>query len=480
MKELTNYKNINKNILLLTLTFLIWASIGSKYKPFPEIYDLNVKNILNYIRFLLPLFLIIIIFTFKNDYQKNFFLKFIIFSIFFSFLIGTYNLYHNNINIIPNLNNDKLLIKTGYLPNVIRDIFMAIYFVSTYLIFSRLNQSEMATYIKLNYIFLIFISFITLYFAYLEYFSNEKEYLYFTQFLITGELLGVPTIRSLGLSRNLLIIFIPLAILYIFKKEYKFKLFLVFILIFLSLNIFQLQSRLTIYSYYLFFIFIILLFFFKKNYKKIINIIILFFLIPQILHVSIPVAKKYTLASKDDNSKLLSIDNLVDFVKNIELPKSRIATLTPNNPDYSIKENKNEHFKLLSEYSSGRMDLWKTTLKIITNNSENKNTFLGFGTSADRFFLKESVSNTFLYSLISGGYIGLLFLILFYIYILFQIYIFLINKKNYSNNIIGLSAVTVIIFILLRSLVESSFLIFGSDNIILFICLFYINNKRLI
>ena len=76
---------------------------------------------------------------------------------------------------------------------------MGIFFISTYLIYSRFNHTQTETLLKLNFIFLTLISFVTLYFAYLEYFSleNDRQYLYFTQFLITGELYGVPTIRSL-------------------------------------------------------------------------------------------------------------------------------------------------------------------------------------------------------------------------------------------------------------------------------------------
>ena len=48
----------------------------------------------------------------------------------------------------------------------------------------------------------------------------------------------------------------------------------------------------------------------------------------------------------------------------------------------------------------------------------------GFGTSADRYFLKESASSAFFYSLISGGLLGLLFLIMFYLYLLNLIYFF--------------------------------------------------------
>ena len=491
MKKLINYKNINKNISLALLTFLIWASIGSKYKPFSEINDLNIKIIINYIRFFLPLLIFIILFFFRDNYQKNIYLKLTIYFIFFSFLIGIYNLYYNNVSIIQMLNNDQLLLKTGYLPNIIRDLTMSIYFLSAYLIFSRLNHDEMTRFIKLNYLFLIFISFVTLFYAYGEFFGNQKEYLYFTQFLITGELFGVPTIRSLGLSRNLFVIFIPLAIFYLFRKEKKFNFYISLILIFLSLNIFQLQSRLTIYSFYIFCMINLFLLFFKKDYKKLINIIFLFFLIPQILNLSIPITKKYFIKSKTENYnemtkqefKLKNIyeftpKNIYDFFKDIKLPKSRILTLTPNNPDYS-KKYKDNQFVLVSEYSSGRLELWKKTLNLFINKNNYKNIFLGFGSSADRLFLKETVSNALLYSLISGGYLGLIFLILFYLYILSKIYNFLIHYKEYSKDIISISSITIIIFIMLRSLVESSFLVFGSDSIILFICLFYINNNKL-
>ena len=57
-----------------------------------------------------------------------------------------------------------------------------------------------------------------------------------------------------------------------------------------------------------------------------------------------------------------------------------------------------------------------------------KGTFFGFGTSADRYFLKESASSAFFYVLISGGFLGLLFLILLYLYILNLFYYFFLNR----------------------------------------------------
>lgn len=472
MKELITYKYITKFIFLSIITLSIWGSIGSKYISFQDINNINIKFLINCTRFYLPLFLVIFLFFYKKNYEKSSYLKSIIFFIFLSFLIGNFNLYQSNNILIEIFNNDKILIKKGYMPNIIRDIMMGVYFICTYLIFSRLDQNETEILLKINYIFLLLISLITLYHSYIEYFYNNTDYLYFTQFLITGELFGVPTIRSLGLSRNLFVIFIPLAIFFIFGKEKKFKFFVKIILIFLCLNIFQLQSRSTIYSFYIFNLIIFFILFYKKNFKKIISLVIIFLLIPQFLNFSIPNIKKFYKLQTEENKPLKNL------MENLVFPKGRILTTTPNNPDFKKKFRDNQYV-LISEYSSGRVELWRQTLNLFINKSDLNNSYLGFGPSADRFFLKESISNAILYSLISGGYVGVFFLILFYLYILKVVYYFYENKEKYSNYLFIYSLITIILFLMLRSLVESSFLVFGSDNIILFMCLFYLNSKRL-
>ena len=478
MKKLITYKNITKFIFLSIITLSIWGSIGSKYISFQDVNNINIKFLINYTRFYLPLFLVIFLFFYKKDYEKSFYLKSIIFLIFLSFLIGNFNLYQSNNILIEIFNNDKILIQKGYMPNIIRDIMMGVYFICAYLIFSRLDQNETEILLKINYIFLLLISLITLYHSYIEYFYNNADYLYFTQFLITGELFGVPTIRSLGLSRNLFVIFIPLAIFFIFSKEKKFKFFVKIILIFLCLNIFQLQSRSTIYSFYIFNLIIFFILFYKKNFKKIISLVIIFLLIPQFLNFSIPNIKKfYKFQPEAEENKSLKI-KLESIMKNIVIPKSRILTTAPNNPDIK-KKFKDNQYVLIAEYSSGRIELWRQTLNLFNNKSDLNNPYLGFGPSADRFFLKENISNAILYSLISGGYVGVFFLILFYLYILKVIYYYYENKEKYSNYLLIYSLITIILFLMLRSLVESSFLVFGSDNIILFMSLFYLNSRRL-
>lgn len=483
MKKLTTYKILFNYSFLAIITFLIWASVGSKFISLSNTNDINIKFLINNLRFFLPIILIITLIYFNQNYQKNINLNVIIFAIFISFIIGNYNLYNNNNDLIPIFNNNEILIQFGYMTNFFRDLMMSFFFISVYLIYSRLNQTQTQTVLILNFIFLALLSFITLYFAYLEYFSvkNDREYLYFTQFLITGELYGVPTIRSLGLSRNLLIILIPLAFFSLFGKTQKYNIYLNIFIIFLCLNIFQLQSRLTIYSFVIFSFLILSYLIFKKKIKKVIYFVFIFLIVPQFLNLLVPNIKKYYF---DNDEQILINDQkkpaiVVDFIKKIQIPKGRVFTSTPNNPEIA-KQADDEKYNaiIVKEFSSGRTELWKNTLKIFTGSNNYNNSMLGFGTSADRYFLKESASNAFFYSLISGGLLGLFFLIMLYLYLLNLIYFFLINRKKIKNQIMIYSVITIIIFIMLRSLVESSFLVFGTDNIILFSCLFYLQNKR--
>lgn len=463
MKKLLDFKSFHKFPLLFVVIFLIWASIGTKNVSLTNWDTINLKVFINNIRYSLPLLLFIILFFFKKSFKISFVFQLIIFLIFFSFILGTINLYINNSNFLISLNNDQQLIKNGYLPNLERDILMSVYFILSYLIFSRFNLTETKILLKYNFILLIFVSFVTLFFAYIEYFNNKTEYLYFTQFLITGELFNVPTIRSLGLSRNLLIILIPLTYFYFFKTHNKYKFLISILIVFLCLNIFQLQSRLTFYSFIIFFSIILIILFYLKKFKKIISLIILFLLIPFVLNLTIPYAKKYYNGE----------EKITFFLE------SRIFTTTPNNFNYK-KKYKDNIVMLASEYSSGRLNLWIKTISLFNKNNDFKNNYLGFGTSSDRFFLKENVSNAILYSLISGGFLGLFCLILFYIYILNLVYFYIKKINLYSNDLIIYSSITIILFIMLRSLVENSFLVFGTDNIILFICLTYLNQNRLI
>ena len=51
MKKLISYKSLYRDILLLIITLFIWGSVGSKYHSMTDLNNVNIKEILNNIRF---------------------------------------------------------------------------------------------------------------------------------------------------------------------------------------------------------------------------------------------------------------------------------------------------------------------------------------------------------------------------------------------------------------------------------------------
>ena len=51
MKKLISYKSLYRDILLLIITLFIWGSVGSKYHSMTDLNNVNIKVILNNIRF---------------------------------------------------------------------------------------------------------------------------------------------------------------------------------------------------------------------------------------------------------------------------------------------------------------------------------------------------------------------------------------------------------------------------------------------
>ena len=104
--------------------------------------------------------------------------------------------------------------------------------------------------------------------------------------------------------------------------------------------------------------------------------------------------------------------------------------------------------------------------RLLLNKRETINT-------AKKDYITHPASNAFIYSAFSGG----IFCTVFLIYFLFNIRkkilnIFFLNKANKTEEKIG----TIIIFIiLLRTLIENSFMLYGIDYILLVSSLYLIN-----
>jgi hypothetical protein len=247
-------------------------------------------------------------------------------------------------------------------------------------------------------------------------------------------------IRITGLSRMLAIINLFI-ILYLFSlKNFYVKIILKLFIIFTTSLLLFMQSRGTLICYFTSLTFIIFFFLDKKIKNKIKNIL-LFIIIPIFLYFLV-------------NGYLL---------KNI---KNKEETKTYN--------------RILTIDTSGRSAIWHYTLQ---NHEYNK--IFGYGPNGDRFFLRDfdkkkyfgdNTSNIFIYSLVSGGLISLIFLIL----IFFEIYLILKkiiqNKtKNFikHSTILNLS-IACLIFFSLRSIFENSFGLFSVDFLITYLSLSYI------
>ena len=114
-----------------------------------------------------------------------------------------------------------------------------------------------------------------------------------------------------------------------------------------------------------------------------------------------------------------------------------------------------------NDLTSGRLKHWI----LIKENFDNKKILLGYGAQADRYLIDQSASNSLIYSFTSSGIIGLLFFSIFSLIIFYQsMKVIVFSKKYFSQDYL----LDILILVILgRSLVETSYAIFGIDLIIL-------------
>jgi hypothetical protein len=321
-------------------------------------------------------------------------------------------------------------------------------------------------YFKFEYLLIFTVFFLTLYniplfiVVYKNFLFGNEFWGYATMATDPAtSLFNQPVPRVTGLSRSLLIIYIFLSTFYFFyqNKNNKFNIIILFLTLLFGYFIWILQSR-TILILKLFLDAIFLIFTSNKNYKKKIFYYILLTLTPIFLLYATIYIKNF-----ESRTKLVA-----DFKK--------ISNL--NFDDYSNIKILNQN-RIFVINSSGRTQIWNEIL----NKSKNSLMF-GYGSQSDRFYInrdKKELSNAssaFFYSLICGGLFGVLiyFLICANIIKLITVYI---KKKLLipDNEIISKSSLFIMISILLRSLVENSFMIISVDNLLFLICYFILIKK---
>jgi len=133
------------------------------------------------------------------------------------------------------------------------------------------------------------------------------------------------------------------------------------------------------------------------------------------------------------------------FEKNIDKKTSVIRKIKPNN------------------FSSGRLQDWK----LLSNKFQSKNILFGYGSLGDRYLINQSASNGLIYAMVSSGIIGTIFFIISSSLIFFHIIkrlFFYTNESSFQAKILSI----IILTILLRSILETSYAVFGLDFLILY------------
>jgi hypothetical protein len=201
--------------------------------------------------------------------------------------------------------------------------------------------------------------------------------------------------------------------------------------------------------YFLFLFFCLFIFFniFIKIYKikRFFFIIFSFFILPFLLSIIFTEYKK---------------NKIIDYIVQDALSKGLVIEKSNINLNELGFGSSN---RIFDNTTSGRKNIW---LKVI--NSYENIPLLGYGVLGDRFAYSFSVSNIFLYFLISGGLAGFLIIILFNIHLSKNILKSLSSKRLFNDcEPFFYISLVFILFFLFRSLVENSYGQFSIDLMLL-------------
>lgn len=413
-------KNFIKYFFFIGWIF-IWGTLSFDPETFQfSIFDLIKKNefgsIFNLIRgslsIIIGLFLAILAINKfeKKKLFKNNDLTFFLFLILFFF------------QSLPYMSNDYPIYNLYYLYNSILSLVILNFLIKYF------NKIDLEIILYINIIFLLLIS-LVFGAKYLISFLVIEGSFYSMWGNIKHSIIGeIP--RATGLSRTFLIIYIFVSL---FHTEIRHLIILKKILKIISVFFIILLSSRT--TYFLFILFLFLnLFWLNRNKSEFYEILIYTIIIPGILILSI-------ILHKEINFKQKKLDDISI--------SSNIRTYTKYRPD-----------RPQTDFSSGRFYDWK---KIINNNEK---IFFGNGVMGDRIIISQSASNGILYVYVSSGLIGVMIFVFLSI-ILFYKSIKIIIFNIQSNHNIKLISAILIIAMLLRSILETSYALFGIDFLIL-------------
>ena len=269
-------------------------------------------------------------------------------------------------------------------------------------------------------------------------------------------------IRSSGLARSTMILIIPLFFVLLIQRV---KILYLTLYIFLSSIIYLTQSRIVLLFYFSFLIFSFVYLIWNESLKqKIIKIFILGLL--PILFFNLTLLAKEEMRSGFISKKL-----------GIEYNKERSTIFFRQyNEKFDFVLKGDTRFQDPENYirkldpttiTSNRFGYWKS---IILRSNE---PIFGYGVLGDRFLIGVNSANTLIYSYASGGLISLILMIIIllrYTYLCIH-YIFFRKIHLKKENIVLLSSIFTMSFLMLRGIVEVGIGVFSIDFLIFLSCL---------
>ena len=429
--------------LFLIFSFLIcWLSVSTSFEDLSflkkNFFIFSIENILeivNFFRFSLVYFcflFLLLIFINLNYKKKINFKESLIF-----YTLTSYFIFQ-----LPGL-----FLTENYIYNI-HFIISAITFILTIILINHFfNETEKKIFILISFLILLIVFMIAIVPKIIDLSEGLRMYGGYDQ--KSKIFAGKSSPRSSGLARTSLILFLFLGLFY-FQYLKKNSIFVILRIFFIS-TIFLLQSR-VIFALSL--ICLVFIFVYENKFlvKNLIKFISLYLIIPLGIFLMIINFSEYTVAKK---AFLLDLQ-LNDHINPIN--KGLVK------PDEFSEEDKVPQLRLFKsvDFTSGRISDWLE----IKSKFEKNNILLGYGSQGDRFLINQTASNGLIYSFSSAGIIGLFFFITFTLIILnnsIKSLIFNFKKKPNYDYLLDMS----IIVILIRSLVESSYAVFGLDFLIL-------------
>ena len=424
--------------LLIILSYVIcWFSISTTLNDL-FIFKKNtlaLNEIINFMRHILvyiSLILSLILIFYKNT--KNILKK--------NLVLVLFSLYY--ISQIPGL---------FLTPNSAENISFVISSITIIYIMILINEfvsskeKYLLVFISLAILATVFsLSFSNLAQEYLE--GKNNLYGYFIE--NTDIFLNKDSPRSSGLSRSCLIIILIFYIIEAFLGN-KTKIILNIFKIFLLTAILLYQSRTIIFLAFLTHIFIFI-YEYQFSLKNLIKFLSFYLLLPLLLTFFL---MNYISEKKYETK----VNEAISAYGSTEILKEEHVIIEKEFP-----------LRKFDSFSSGRFNDWK----LIISKIDMRSVYFGYGSQGDRYLINQSASNGIIYAIACSGLIGLFFYIIFTIIIFLKILknIFIFKKIEKTNFYASL----IILVILMRSILESSYAVFSIDLIIL-LTFFVVLNK---